>query len=165
MYLVIELFFNSDRPLPCVQPCKRERASCLHACAEPCHEGACPDSVCQEAVVARCKCGHKSRQVKCLQRNSEMNLNLACELKEMLSVKSIDIDSLKAAQNVKRRACEIACDDECMLAERSRSMAVALNLDLNAKPKAIYSDFLKSYAREEPNFVFDLEKRFDMIVS
>jgi len=44
-------------------------------------------------------------------------------------------------------------------------MAVALQLDPNVKPKAIYTDFLKQYAREEPAYVFDLEKRFEMIVS
>lgn len=149
----------------CTQLCEKERPSCLHACKELCHDGPCPESVCQEVVVARCKCGFKSKPVKCLQRNSEMNLNLAYELKEMLSVKTIDISSLKNAQNVKKKSFELVCDEECLLAERNRNMAVALQLDPYAKPKAIYSDFLKSYAREDPNFVFDLEKRFDLIVS
>ncbi len=151
----------------CTQLCRRERASCGHACNEPCHplEKNCPETVCQEVVTARCKCGLKSREVKCLQAMTELNLNLACELKEMLSCRSIDIGSLKNAKSLRKKSLELACDEECMLAERNRSMAVALQLDPNAKPKAIYTDFLKQYAREEPAYVFDLEKRFEMIVS
>lgn len=90
---------------------------------------------------------------------------LACELKEMLSCRSIDISSFKNTQNLKKKTFELVCDDECFLAERNRNMATALQIDPNSKPKAIYSDFLKSYAREEPGFVFDLEKRFDTLVS
>jgi len=96
---------------------------------------------------------------------TEVNLNLACELKEMLMTRSIDIGSLKNAQSLRKKSLELACDEECLLAERNRSMAVALQLEPNAKHKAIYSDFLKQYAREEPAYVFDLEKRFEAIVS
>lgn len=150
----------------CTQLCKKERLSCLHPCNESCHpmDQPCPDTVCQEIVTARCKCGQKSKQMKCNQRSSEMNLNLARELKEMLSVRSIDIGSLKNVQNLKKKSFELTCDEECFLAERNRNMALALQLDPNAKPKVIYSDFLKGYAREEPGFVFDLEKRFEAII-
>ena len=94
-----------------------------------------------------------------------MNLNLACELKEMLSCRSIDIGSLKNAQMLKKKSYELMCDEECFINERNRNMAQALQLDPNAKPKVIYSDFLKNYAREEPAFLADLEKRFEAIVN
>ncbi len=83
----------------------------------------------------------------------------------MLSCRSIDINSFKNTQNLKKKTIELVCDEECFLAERNRNMAAALQIDPNSKPKAIYSDFLKSYAREEPGFVFELEKRFGALVS
>ena len=151
----------------CSQLCKKERPSCHHACNEPCHrDQPCPDSICQELISAKCKCGFKSKQIKCQQRMYEtMNLNLACELKEMLSCRSIDIGSLKNAQMLKKKSYELMCDEECFINERNRNMAQALQLDPNAKPKVIYSDFLKNYAREEPAFLADLEKRFEAIVN
>jgi hypothetical protein len=96
----------------------------------------------------------------------QMNLTLACEIKEMLSCRSIDITAFKNAQMVnKKKAYELVCDEECFLAERNRNMAQALQIDPSTiKPKVIYSDFLKNYAREEPAFVFDLEKKFEAIV-
>ncbi len=61
----------------CMQLCKKERPSCLHPCNEICHsDQPCPDTVCQEIIVAKCKCGIKTKQVKCMQRSNEMNLNL-----------------------------------------------------------------------------------------
>ena len=56
------------------------------------------------------------------------------------------------------------CDEECLLAERNKNLANALQIDTTIRPKPIYSDILKNYARDEPAFISDLEKRLEGIV-
>ena len=153
----------------CVQACQKERPHCVHCCNEPCHSGkTCPDTVCQAPITIRCKCGLKSKQGKCLQRMYEsdsqvMFENLASEIKEMLSCRSIDISTFKNQQVLKKKQ-ELTCDEECLLAERNKTLAQALQIDSTQRPKAIYSDFLKNFAREDPNFSADIEKRLEAIV-
>jgi transcriptional repressor NF-X1 len=52
-----------DEGETCEQPCNRERPHCSHKCNAPCHGNSdpCPDTVCQEMVVIKCKCGFKSK--------------------------------------------------------------------------------------------------------
>jgi transcriptional repressor NF-X1 len=154
---------------PCTQPCQRERPNCGHACEQACHgDTPCPDSICQAVLDIKCRCGLKTKQVKCQQRMCEPTSqvvfeNLAGELKEMLSCKSIDISSFNDAQLQKRKH-ELLCDEECFVNERNMTLAQALQIDFFGKPKVIYSDFLKNYGRDEPDFVLDIEKRFDEII-
>lgn len=91
--------------------------------------------------------------------------NLASELKEMLSCRTIDITTFRNTEITKKKH-ELACDDECLLAERNKNLAQALQIDPNTlnRNKVIYSDFLKNYAREEPNFVSDVEKKLETFV-
>ena len=153
----------------CELPCQKERPHCIHSCNEPCHfNKPCPDTLCQAVVVVKCKCGLKSKQVKCLQRMYEPDSqvlfeNLASEIKEMLSCRSIDISTFKNTQVLKKKQ-ELPCDDECFITERNRSLAQALQIDSNQRPKAMYTHFLKDLTREDFNFASDIEKRFETIV-
>ena len=81
--------------------------------------------------------------------------NLASEIKEMLSCRSIDISSFKNQQILKKKH-ELVCDEECLVAERNQTLAQALQIDPNSSVssssianKPIYSDYLKNYARED----------------
>ena len=152
----------------CTQPCQKERPHCTHICGSPCHgQQPCPDTVCQALITVKCKCGLKSKQIRCQQRMNETSQvvfeNLACEIKEMLSCRSIDVTSFKNTQILKKKH-ELPCDDECLLAERNKNLASALQIDTSLRAKPIYSDLLKNYAREESVFIADLEKRLDAIV-
>jgi len=150
----------------CLQPCNKERPHCEHVCGEPCHPNEpCPDTICQTLIQVKCKCGLKVKQIKCQQRMHEPTSsivfeNLASELKEMLSCRTIDITTFRNTEITKKKH-ELPCDDECLLAERNKNLAQALQIDPNTlnRNKVIYSDFLKNYAREEPNFVSDVEKK------
>jgi transcriptional repressor NF-X1 len=58
-----ELLLGEDALVEkCTQPCIRERPHCNHRCNALCHgrDEPCPDTVCQEMVTIRCKCGFKS---------------------------------------------------------------------------------------------------------
>jgi transcriptional repressor NF-X1 len=90
--------------------------------------------------------------------------NLACDIKEMLSCRSIDVSQFKNTQILKKKHEMLACDDECLLAERNKNLATALQIDTSIRAKPIYSDLLKNYAREEPAFITDLEKRLELII-
>ena len=151
----------------CQEPCTKQRPHCEHICNEPCHPNErCPDTVCQAIIQAKCKCGLKQKQIKCLQRMYEpasqiVFENLASELKEMLSCRSIDINTFKSTDTLKKKH-ELSCDDDCLIAERSKALAQALQIEI--KPKVIYSDFLKNYAREDPSFTADVETKFESFV-
>ena len=127
---------SSSSSAKCTQPCRKERPHCMHVCNAACHgQTPCPDTVCQANVVVKCKCGHKTKTVKCMQRMYESSQvvfeNLASELKEMLSCKSIDISTFNSTQVLKKKH-ELVCDDECLVAERNAQFAQALQLDPNA---------------------------------
>ncbi len=159
---------NGESVGVCTQPCQKERPHCTHICGSPCHGNQpCPDTICQATVIVKCKCGLKTKQIKCLQRMSETSQvvfeNLACEIKEMLSCRSIDVSTFKNTQVLKKKH-ELPCDEECLIAERNKNLASALQIDTTLRPKPIYSDLLKNYAREEPAFVSDLEKRLEAII-
>jgi hypothetical protein len=119
-------------------------------------------------VIVKCNCGLKSQKIKCLQKtyDSEKVLfeNLAGELKEMLSCKTIDINTFRSGHALKKKH-ELACDDECLLVERNRNLTEALEIDPNQTvKKPLYSDFLKQFAREDMDFVLDVEKVFAQLL-
>lgn len=152
----------------CTQPCQKERPHCSHACNAPCHgDTPCPDSICQETILAKCKCGLKSKQVKCQQKmygeTAVVFENLASQLKEMLSCRSINVNQFNNQEILKKKH-ELDCDEECLLAERNRTIAQALQIDANARPKPIYSEFLKNYAREDQAFATNIENKFEVFV-
>jgi hypothetical protein len=117
-------------------------------------------------------------KVKCLQKMYESSTqvvfeNLASQIKEMLTCKSIDLNSFKTETVKKNRQESLECDDECLANERSKSLAQALQIDPEnsqvfsqlAKPRPIYTDFLRNFAREDPKFVLNTEKRLEQLVS
>lgn len=59
----------------------------------------------------------------------------------------------------------LACDEECFVAERNRNLALALQIDpnnptANKQTKILYSDYLKTFAREDADFALYVEKGF-----
>lgn len=46
----------------CTQPCTRSR-NCEHPCAQPCHTGGCPDTVCTTQVRLTCECGNRTARL------------------------------------------------------------------------------------------------------
>lgn len=152
-----------------MQLCNKERPHCEHVCGEPCHgTEPCPDTICQALIQVKCKCGLKTKQIKCQQRmyepaSSIVFENLASELKEMLSCRTIDITTFRNMEILKKKH-ELPCDEECLVAERNKNLAQALQIDPTFKAKVIYSDFLKNYAREDPNFVIETEKKLESFV-
>lgn len=88
--------------------------------------------------------------------------NLASEIKEMLSCKSIDLATFKNSETLKKKH-ELPCDEECLIAERNKNFANALQIDPTVRAKPIYTDFLKQYARDDLTFVLDVEKQFESI--
>jgi hypothetical protein len=63
-----------------------------------------------------------------------------------------------------RKRQELACDEECLLAERNRQFALALEIDPTKTSKPIYSDFLKQFTRDDPKFVLNIEKIFEQLI-
>ncbi len=71
--------------------------------------------------------------------------NLASELKEMLSCKSIDISTFNSTQVLKKKH-ELACDDECLVAERNVQFAQALQVEPGSAAAATTPHLSQLYA-------------------
>lgn len=54
--------------------------------------------------------------------------NLASELKDMLTTKSINLSSFQSSDVLKKKT-ELECDEECLIAKRNKEMALALQID------------------------------------
>ena len=107
--------------------------------------------------------------------------NLASQLKEMLTCKSIDLNSFQKTEVVKKKLDVLECDEECLLNERSRALAQALQIDpdsaaaasastasvnnLSNKPRPVYTEFLRSFTRDDLKFVLGVEKRLEALVA
>lgn len=153
----------------CTQLCNKKRPHCEHLCNSACHgDTSCPETVCQALIKAKCKCGLKSKQVKCLQKmyseSSVVFENIASQLKEMLTNRTIDVSTFNKEEAMKKKY-EIECDEECFLAERNRAITEALKIEALNRPQPIYEDFLKNFAREDPDFVFSIEQKFAALVN
>ncbi|XP_060086083.1 transcriptional repressor NF-X1-like [Ylistrum balloti] len=158
----------------CVQPCPTPRAVCGHPCGVPCHSGQdCPPVPCKAEIIIKCPCGRKSARQFC------MAGGLTPELEEYQKIavqtlastvgsgQTVDISNLtSAAKKVAKRQLE--CDGECAIMERNRRMALVLeikNPDLSAKlGNPSYNDFLKEYARNNPQNVASIDKAFSNLV-
>jgi hypothetical protein len=99
--------------------------------------------------------------------------NLASQIKEMLTCKSIDLNSFKSEASIKKRQEFLECDEDCLVNERSKSLAQALQIDettgvaslMPSKTRPIYTEFLKEFAREDPKFVVTTEKRLEQLIA
>ncbi|XP_069110895.1 transcriptional repressor NF-X1-like [Argopecten irradians] len=158
----------------CVQPCSVPRPICGHPCGVPCHSGQdCPSVSCKAEIIIKCPCGRKTGRQLCNAGGSSPELE---EYQKMTvqalastvgSGQSVDMSNItSAARKVAKRQLE--CDGDCAIMERNRRMALALeikNPDLSAKlGNPSYSDFLKEYARNNPQNVAAIDKSFSDLV-
>lgn len=91
----------------CAQPCPKARKSCGHRCGVACHgDTPCPeDQPCQVIVPSSCKCGH-------------LTMESACNA-------SADNPSDGKPRTIK-------CNDYCLIAERNKRVALALEIEESA---------------------------------
>lgn len=156
-----------DEGTTCKQPCLNKRKDCDHICGAPCHEGSeCPDVSCKAQVTIKCPCGNKVAKVQCM-----MGGNTSAEISEFQKItmqnfagsiqgQSVDLSQFSGLKKGNKRQLE--CDADCSMLERNRRVALALeirNPDLNAKfGNPVYTDFLKDFAKSNPQFVATVEK-------
>ncbi|KAL1921835.1 uncharacterized protein VTP21DRAFT_10477 [Calcarisporiella thermophila] len=98
---------REDVDVICAQTCGKPQPLCGHPCTEACHAPApCPEATpCQTKVLAICQCGRLKKEVKC---------------GAYAGVKPANTQPLP-------------CDDSCMLAERNKRLAMALEIDENKR--------------------------------
>ncbi|XP_047100902.1 protein shuttle craft [Schistocerca piceifrons] len=145
-------------PQTCTQPCTKQRQLCGHPCAAPCHDGPCPDTPCREMVVVTCECGHRSTTRPCAENVNEyrriaMSL-LAAKMTDVRAGRTVDLTDLAGTpRGITLKTLD--CNDECKIVERSRRLAIALqirNPDLSAKLTPRYSDYMRQWAKKDPAF-------------
>ncbi|XP_034191194.2 nuclear transcription factor, X-box binding stc isoform X1 [Osmia lignaria lignaria] len=144
----------------CIQPCTTPREMCGHVCAAPCHEGKCPDTPCKEMVKVTCQCGHRSMSRVCAENSKEYqriaSSILASKMTDMQLGHSINLDQVFGQGAKKQNQLKtLECNDECKTIERNRKLALGLqivNPDLSGKLMPKYSDFMKQWAKKNPQF-------------
>ncbi|KAF9939211.1 FKBP12-associated protein [Mortierella alpina] len=121
----------------CSQPCPKPRKSCGHRCGVACHGGQpCPDDQpCQVIVPSSCKCGH-------------LTMESACNA------------SLENPWDGKPRM--IKCNDYCLIAERNKRVALALDIEDKSEPGPRipeYDSYVLDYAAANMEFTLKIEKQ------
>ncbi|XP_071555315.1 protein shuttle craft [Temnothorax nylanderi] len=144
----------------CTQPCVTTRELCGHICAAPCHEGKCPDTPCKEMVKVTCQCGHRTMSRVCADNAREYqriasNI-LASKMADMQLGHSVDLEEVFGQGTKKQNQLKtLECNDECKIIERNRRLALGLqivNPDLSGKLMPRYSDYMKQWAKKDPQF-------------
>lgn len=118
----------------CKQVCTKPRPACGHPCNEKCHPGVCPGSTCSVKILVTCSCGERSETQACI------------EDKTMLE---------QFNKSAKGEYKILECNELCAQMDRNRRLALGLqirNPDLNLKLKPLYPDFLKQWAKKDPEF-------------
>lgn len=157
----------------CTQPCQRKREACEHICGAPCHgEEHCPNTPCKAQVTVKCPCGHREKKTVCSLGGQQdvadyqkiTIQNLADSIQGMMGVSSVNLNKFNKIGGGRI----LECDEGCALLERNKRFALALeiqNPDLSAKlGNPSYSDFLKDYAKQFPQFVAGIEKSLSELV-
>ncbi|KAG0219060.1 FKBP12-associated protein [Mortierella sp. NVP41] len=121
----------------CNQPCPKPRKSCGHRCGVACHgDTPCPeDHPCQVLIVSSCKCGHLTKETNC---------------------------QATAENPWDARARVIKCNDYCLMAERNKRVALALDIDDSRSSGTripVYSEPILEYATQNMEFTLKTERR------
>nr|CAD7400623.1 unnamed protein product [Timema poppensis] len=156
----------------CTQPCTTTRNLCGHNCASPCHDGPCLDSPCKEMVKVTCECGHRFTTRACFDNVKEYQRMatslLASKMADMQLGHSVDIGDLLSNPTTRKMSLKtLECNDECKLIERNRRMAIGLqirNPDLSAKLTPRYSEFMRQWAKKDPNLCNMVQEKLTELV-
>ncbi|KAI8606394.1 hypothetical protein EDD21DRAFT_298207 [Dissophora ornata] len=121
----------------CSQPCPKARKNCGHRCVASCHgQDDCPeDTPCRVLVASSCKCGNLTKETAC---------------------------NASAENPWDGKPRVIKCNDYCLVAERNKRVALALNIDDSvARGPRIprYDDYVLEYASINMEFTLKMEKR------
>ncbi|KAG0362556.1 FKBP12-associated protein [Podila minutissima] len=121
----------------CTQSCPKLRKSCGHRCGVTCHgQGPCAeDQPCPIIVPSSCKCGTLTKEAACL------------------ATKENPYDGKPKI---------IKCNDYCLIAERNKRVAIALDIDESAKsgPRIPeYADHILDFVLANMDFTLKLEKQ------
>ncbi|CAL4099586.1 unnamed protein product [Meganyctiphanes norvegica] len=146
----------------CPQKCSRPRESCGHPCANPCHQGVCPETVCKEKLKISCSCGLRKVSVQCSDNDREykaMATNLlATQMQNMNNGLSVDLSHIFTATARPDKLKRLPCTDDCQTQDRNRRLAIALQIE-NPETREklgnssqLYSDFMKDEVRKDPVF-------------
>lgn len=104
-----------DASALCKQPCGKTKTLCGHPCTEPCHAPyPCPEkSPCSSTILVTCSCGRLRQEKLC---NAAKAVVSKGQLHHPQRLPSLT---------------PLACDDECARLERNRSLASALQVDID----------------------------------
>ncbi|KAG0338902.1 FKBP12-associated protein [Podila horticola] len=121
----------------CTQSCPKLRKSCGHRCGVTCHgqEPCAEDRPCPVIVPSSCKCGTLTKETACL------------------ATKENPYDGKPKI---------IKCNDYCLIAERNKRVAIALDIDESAKsgPRTPeYADHILDFVLANMDFTLKLEKQ------
>ncbi|KAK2755558.1 FKBP12-associated protein [Arachnomyces sp. PD_36] len=105
-----------DAITPCVKPCGKTKKLCGHPCTESCHAPVpCSEKTpCSATVTITCNCGRLKQQKRC-------NATRGGSTK----------GSTQQSQPYTPTFTPLKCDEECSRLERNRSLASALNIEID----------------------------------
>ncbi|KYB27326.1 protein shuttle craft [Tribolium castaneum] len=156
--------------LPCKQKCNVKRVQCGHPCGVTCHEGPCPDTPCRQMVPVTCPCGLQKATRPCIElaeayKEIEM-AHLKDKMADLLKDQAVDISDINKAKRPSVLKI-LECTEECRVLERNRRLAIGLqirNPDLSQKLTPRYSDFMRNWAKKDPQFCQKVHEKLTELV-
>ncbi|CAG9786326.1 unnamed protein product [Diatraea saccharalis] len=153
----------------CTQPCVEKRPSCGHPCSAPCHSSsgaACPSAAaCRRPVRATCPCGRRALDRPCQDNARDLaKIISAIAATKIQENGTVDLSEVQRPVNMLKT---LECDDECRVEQRTRQMALALqirNPDVSSKLAPRYSDGLRATATKEPAFAQQVHDKLTELV-
>ena len=124
----------------CTQPCSRPRPNCPHICGKKCHpDSPCePFEQCRAVIFLSCPCERRRQKVPC-ERYEQM---LDHQRRQ----------NQKSGRPDQGLVINIECDGECLVQERNRKIAEALEIDqptISSDLDVIYPESVIRFAQGE----------------
>ena len=124
----------------CTQPCSRPRPNCPHICGKKCHpDSPCePFEQCRAVIFLSCPCERRRQKVPC-ERYEQM---LDHQRRQ----------NQKSGRPDQGVVINIECDGECLVQERNRKIAEALEIDqptISSDLDVIYPESVIRFAQGE----------------
>ncbi|KAF9115573.1 FKBP12-associated protein [Mortierella sp. AM989] len=158
-------------PIPVCGGVCRKYLKCGHRCMQKCHLGEC--SPCKVSVAVDCVCGSTHVQRICSEMGIYGDKQPTCQ-KLCLGLRSC-VTSCKCGHLTKEAVCGssvenpwdgksrvIKCNDFCLIAERNKRVALALDIDdsIARGPRVPqFDDYVLDYASANMEFTLKMEKR------
>lgn len=158
----------------CTQPCVKRRPLCGHPCNVPCHpeREMCPTTMCRVQIKVSCQCENRIEIHPCSDHSADFQQIVSSTLASQMAQVQLGevVNTADASEKIeeKRRILKVLeCNEECSIIMRNKRLALCLqiqNPDLSSKVTPQYTDFMKQWAKRDPELCQHIHEKLSSLV-